>query len=196
MLNGFESFSKGGYMIEQLVSLSMSQGSFSSLDLTNNPMAANTNDVMKFNLALKDQPVGNHALLDVNTDTKVNSGFLQIQKPQESNPIIKMDQSYKAILNQMKETPQFDRFWEIRKTDKSPVFRSNIAIVEEKEGIKKGMQRLLDETKEMYKVSGEIKKDIGQWQMKTTIWSTNVKLLLGVVKQTSSAFKALFHSAG
>ena len=183
-------------MIEQLVSLNTSQAGFSGVDLTNNPMAANTNDVMKFNLALKDQNVGNHALLDVKTDMKVNSGFLQIQKPQETNPIIKMDQSYKAILNQMKETPQFDRFWEVRKDDKSPVFRSNIAVVEKRLDVKEGMQRLLDETKDMYKVSGEITKNIGQWQMKTTIWSTNVKLLLGIVKQTSSAFKSLFHSAG
>ncbi len=183
-------------MIEQLVSLNISQAGFSGVDLTNNPMTANMNDVMKFNLALKDQKINNHALLDVKADTKVSNGFLQIQKPEETNPIIKMDQSYKAILNQMKETPQFDRFWEVRKDDKAPMFRSNIAVVEKKLDIKENMQRLLDETREMYEVKGEITKDIGQWQMKTTIWSANVKLLLGVVKQTSSAFKTLFHSAG
>jgi hypothetical protein len=180
-------------MIEQLVSLNTSQA---GIDLTNNPMAANTNDVMKFNLALKDQKVDNHALLDVKTDNKINNGFLQIQKSEETNPIIKMDQSYKAILNQMKETSQFDKFLEIRKDDKAPIFRSNITMIEKKPDVKEDMQRLLDETKEMYKVSGEITKDISEWTMKTTIWTTNVKVLLGVVKQTSSAFKALFHSAG
>lgn len=180
-------------MIEQLVSLNASQG-LSGIEAANNPLSANTNDVTKFNMALGDQKIDNHALLDVRS--KSNDGLLQIQQPQGSSSIIKMDQEYKVILDKLQEPAQFDKHWNVQKpTDNKPVFRSNTGS-DEAPSLTKSLDGLLTETKESHKVAAGIMKDMRQWGLRTTIWSTNVNVLTAIVGQTSSAFKALFHSAG
>lgn len=180
-------------MIEQLVSLNVAQNSFSGIDSANSPLAANPQDVTKFNMSLHDKKVEKSELLDI--APKANDGFLQIKQPQETSVIFKMDQEYKALLDGLKAPPDFDKHWDVKKPDEKPVFRSN-TMAAEKPSLEKSLDNLLDDFKNSHKIYSGIMKDTRQWSLRTHIWSSNLHVLTAIVGQVSSGFKSLFHSAG
>lgn len=181
-------------MIEQLATLNASQGF--NTEATNNPLSANASDIRKFDMAVHDQKTENTTLLDVGSISKANDGFLQIQQPKESGFIIKMDQEYKVILDKLREQPSFDKHWNVNKSFKTPPqFRSNI-VQTEKPNLEKSLDGLLDDFKDSHKITEGIMKDIRQWSLRTQIWSSNLHVFTSIVSQTTSGFKALFHSSG
>lgn len=182
-------------MIEQIVSLQASQGIGSVGGLGANPLSANTSDVMKFNMSMSNPKIESHSLLDVRA--KSDAGFLQLnEKKVETNPIVQMDEAYRSIMVQMKDSPKFNKFMDVMETPDAPKFRSNISAVEDSPDMKVEAKNLLAETRDFYSEARGMGKEISKWQIKTTIWSTNVKFLTSVVSQASSGIKALFHSAG
>ena len=184
-------------MIEQIVSSQASQGvvGAGSVGANTNPLSANASDVMKFNMSMSDAKVDNHSLLDVRA--KSDNVFLQLDtKKVEANPIIQMDEAYRSIMVQMKDSPQFNKFMDVMDKPDTAKFRSNISSVEKLPDAKVAATDLLAETRGFYSEARGMAKEISKWQIKTTIWSTNVKFLTSVVSQASSGIKALFHSAG
>lgn len=180
-------------MIEQLVSLTASQAGVGGIQSTNDPLSANPHDVTKFNMAVHDKKAEHSALLDI--APKANDGFLQIKKPQETSPLIKMDQEYKVILDKLKEPPDFNKSWDVKKTENKQVFRSN-TMATEKPSLEKSLDVLMDDLKHSHKTSADIMKGIRQWGLRTHIWSSNIHVLTAIVGKASAAFKSLFHSAG
>jgi hypothetical protein len=128
---------------------------------------------------------------------------LQIQKSDVSNPIFKMDEAYKGLMEGLRAPPKlgtakFDKYWDIQKATNNPVFRSNVMPADTTDIVDFGKRtsELIVEMKESHKVSRGIMQDIREWGLRAKIWSTNVNVLTAMVGQTTSAFKTLFNSAG
>ena len=187
-------------MIEQLVSTQVAQDSILS-DVLKEPVEANYHDVMRFNMELaeskSDQPSGEHLLQDVTIDpARIDEQLLQqSSKSGVNNPLSQLDNSYRAIMEQMGKVPEFDKFLEIRQNDKAPAVRTNVQETEPKDPAEE-VRKVLEETKELYKTAGGFSKDISKWHIKAQIWSANIKILTTVVSQASQGFKTLFRSAG
>lgn len=180
-------------MLEQLMSSTISQNALSGMDAANNPPAADPRDVARFNMSLHDKKVEKSELLNI--APKADDGFLQLKQPQQTSSIFKMDQEYKVLLDRLKEPPNFDKHWDVKKADEKPVFRSN-TMAAEKPSLEKSLDSLLDDFKNSHKAYAGIMKDTRQWSLRTHIWSGNIHALTAIVGQVSSGFKSLFHSAG
>ncbi len=189
-------------MIEQLISAQGAQAASIS-DISKQPHAAKNDDVMRFNMELtekKSDVSEAHLLQDVKVDSaRIDSDLLQMDgsdtNPTVSNPLSRLDSSYKAIMNQMNDVPEFDKFLEMQHNDKAPAVRTNVHETVEKDPANE-VQDMLEETRDLYKTAGGYSKEISKWHIKTQIWSANIKILTTVVSQASQGFKTLFRSAG
>ncbi len=187
-------------MIEQLVSTQSAQESLLS-EALKQPAAVNSQDVTRFNMALsekKSDAVSNTPLLQDNRidPSRIDDQLLKEQtEPTVSNPLSNLDSSYRAIMNQLNDVPEFDKFLEIQQNEKAPAVRTNVQETEAKDPAAE-VKDMLSETRELYKTAGSYSKEISRWHIKTQIWSANIKILTTVVSQASQSFKTLFRSAG
>ncbi len=190
-------------MIEQLISSQGVQDAFVS-DALKQQGAANGNDVMRFNMEMaenkSDSATKNHMLQDIKVDTgRIDNNLLSMTDSTNnstvSNPIARLDSSYRAIMGQMDNVPQFDKFLEMRQKDKAPAVRTNVHDTKEISPAEE-VKQMLDEMRDVRKTAGAFSKDISRWHIKTQIWSANIKILTTVVSQASQGFKTLFRSAG
>lgn len=188
-------------MIEQLIS---AQGLQSSrlAETAMEPLAANDKDVMRFNMEMLDDKnntkIDSHLLQDVRSDDGIISENLLQEKLDTnsvSNPLSKLDSSYRAIMSQMDKVPDFEKFMEIHQNKKPAAIRTNVEDIKSTDPATE-IKELLQEQRDVRKTAGAFSKQISQWHMKTQIWSANIKVLTAVVSQASQGFKTLFRSAG
>ena len=189
-------------MIEQLISAQVNQDALSSQAF--NQPAANSSDVMRFNMELSDKKsdsIENSPLLqDVKVDSShIDSDLLRMDGVAKdstvSSPLNRLDTSYHAIIDQMSKVPEFDKFLDITQNEKAPAVRTNVQETEAKDPADE-VRKILEETREIYRTAGSYSKDISKWHITTQIWSANIKILTTVVGQASQGFKTLFRSAG
>lgn len=196
-------------MIEQLISAQGLQAS-RLVESSMEPLAANDKEVMRFNMEMRDSISDsvNNSISSTKTeghllqDVKSDSGIISEQLLQEntnansvSNPLSKLDSSYRAIMSQMDQIPDFEKFMEIQQNEKPAAIRTNVEDIKSTDPAAE-VKELLEQQREMRKVAGDFSKQIGQWHLKTQIWSANIKILTTVVGQASQGFKTLFRSAG
>ncbi len=190
-------------MIEQLISAQSLQSSRIA-ESTMQPMAANDNDVMRFNMEMHSSNSNNNTNIESQLlqDVKLDNGFISEQLLQEnssantiSNPISQLDGSYRAIMSQMDNIPDFEKFLEIQQNEKPAAIRTNVDEIKNTDPAAE-VKIMLEEQLEMRKAAGVFSKQISQWHMTTQIWSANMKILTTVVSQASQGFKTLFRSSG
>lgn len=189
-------------MIEQLISVQGAQDAFIS-EVSKQPSTASSNDVMRFNMELSgnsSSALKSDLLQDVKVDTaRIDNDLLIMNNSTKdttvSNPLTRLDGAYRAIMNQMSDVPQFDKFHEIIQKDKAPAVRTNVLETESPNPAEQ-VKRMLEEMREVRVTAGLFSKDISKWHMTTQIWSANIKILTTVVSQASQGFKTLFRSAG
>ncbi len=190
-------------MIEQLISSQGLQDSLASA--LKQPDAASGNDVMRFNIEMsqnnKPNATSNSDLLqDVKVDpSRIDNNLLSMKESSSSttvsDPLARLDSTYRTILDQMNQVPEFDKFLEMRDKDKAPAVRTNVIETKETDPAAE-VKNLIDEMRNARKNVGEFSKDIRKWHITTQIWSANIKILTTVVSQASRGFKTLFRSAG
>ncbi len=191
-------------MIEQLISSQGVQDAFISDALKQQPNAANGNDVMRFNMEMSDKKPNtstqSHLLQDVKIDpARIENNLLSMNDSAKnatvSNPLSRLDGTYRAIMGQIDKVPQFDKFLEMREKDKAPAVRTNVLETKEISPAEE-VKNMLDELRHVRTTAGAFSKDISKWHITTQIWSANIKILTTVVSQASQGFKTLFRSAG
>lgn len=187
-------------MIEQLASMGI-QGV--TADVTKHLGNAGNADVMRFNMELSEKKADkveySHLLKDVKTDQSQISNDLvnpKVDTDNITNPLLYMDKSFKDIMSQLNDVPQFDKFMEMREIENKQAVRSNIETMDSVKDPQAEVEKLIDETRKIYSAAGDFSKDISKWGMKTQIWSASLKVLTTVVSQASQGFKTLFRSAG
>jgi len=188
-------------MIEQLIS---AQGLQSSrlAESSMQPMAANDQDVMRFNMEMLDENHNTKIDADLLQDVRSDNGIISEQLLQEnstsntvSNPLSQLDSTYRAIMSQMDKIPDFNKFMEIQQNEKPAAIRTNVEDIKSTDPVAE-VKEILEQQREINKAAGAFSKQIGQWHIKTQIWSANIKILTTVVSQASQGFKTLFRSAG
>jgi len=193
-------------MIEQLISTQGVQTSQLTEALKQQPIEANSTDVMRFNTALTDnlkidapsQMPASDLLVDIKVDgVRVDSDVV-VDRAEKSalNPLAEMDASYKSIMQQMNNTPKFDQFLDISQKETTPTIRSNVSLDAKEVNSEQDVKTMLSETRELYQTAREYSNDISKWHLKTQVWSANIKILTTVVSQASQGFKTLFRSSG
>lgn len=189
-------------MIEQLAATQKMQDSVLA-QTTQNLGVANSQDVMRFNMELSDNSSSSVATSHLLQDVKVDPGRIDSQLLKSTfdsdnrigDPLLKLDKSYQAILQQMNDVPEFDKFLEIHQNKKAPAVRTNVVETEPKDSAEE-VKDMLSETRELYKTAGSYSKEVSRWHITAQIWSANMKILTTVVSQASQGFKTLFRSAG